>query len=379
MSYYNKVAPGHEHPNSWYIQRQRCYERIIATKKPPTQKTIDKYDIQFDAQGRVIIPKDLAKPKLELKIAPKVMSAQESYEWLMENHKIKGEPPKADIAKKYKQLASIIEVAGGDKDNIVPTLEKPEQLLEALKNKYDNPETLKQKWQVVSTHVNHGPAVSKDKDLIHKYNIIFNDLLQKTKEATSNRLKDEKVYRWDKVLEATDKLDPLHHFFFRLFDEIPIRTEFGHQVPVVHQVSDEPGQSNFVLDRGGHMVEFHLREWKTKSGRYGDEIVYKFSPKLVDLFRRRFPEGVSHLLLPGVGNWGEWVQEGLTKAGFPNFPYGSHKSPVKEVASALRKTLATFRNSAFNKDRPRGAELAQLMLHDHGTSMQVYRHDDFLT
>ncbi len=374
MSYYHNTQAGQEHPNSWYIQRKRCYDRIIETKKPPTKKTIEKYNIQFDAKGRILIPADLRKPKIEIKVAPKVMKAQASVDWLLNNHLINGELPKHDIAKKYKQLPGIITEANGDLDNIIPTLEKPEVILEALKKKYVNPETLKQKWQVVSTHVNHVP-MDLDKELIHKYNIIFDTLKQTSKEATSTRRNTINVYRWDKILEATDKLDPIRAFFFRMFDEIPIRSEFSHEIPVVHQVSDEPKEGNFVLDRGGNFVEFHLREWKTKGSKYPDEIVYKFSPKLVELYRKR---GVGNVLLPGVSNWGKWVLESLEEAGFHNFPYGTPDFPVKDVASGLRKTLASYRNSTFNTDRPKGAELAKLMTHDHSTSETVYRHPDFL-
>ena len=75
MSYYHTTPVGSDHPNSYYIQRKRCYERIMATKKPPTQKTIDKYNIQFDGQNRVIIPEDLRRPDLKVQVAPKVMKA----------------------------------------------------------------------------------------------------------------------------------------------------------------------------------------------------------------------------------------------------------------------------------------------------------------
>lgn len=379
MSYYQKTNPGREHPNAWYIQRARCYERIMETRKPPTQKTVEKYGIQFDAQGRVIIPKDLDKPKIKVEIAPKVMKAQESIDHLLSHYKVKGESPKPDSVKKYKQLPSIISLAGGDNDNIVPTLEKPKALLKVLMEKYDNPNTLAQKWQVLLTHVDNVP-MGLSKELVREYQQIFQDLKQVSSEKTSEKRKEEKVYRWDKILEATDKLDPLSHFFFRMFDEIPIRTEFSHDIPVVHQVGQEPEEGNFVLDRGGHMVEFHLRDWKTKGSKYPDEIVYKFSPSLAELFRKRIPENlkVSSHLLPDITHWAKWVKESLDKAGFPNFPYGTEESPLKDIASGLRKTLATFRNSTFNKGRPRGAELAKLMLHDHATSEVVYRHSDFL-
>jgi hypothetical protein len=374
MSYYNKTNPGRDHPNSWYIQRARCYERIIASQKPPTQKTVDRYGIQFDTQGRVIIPKDLDKPQIKVKIAPKVMKAQESIDWLLNNYRVKGELPKPDSVKKYKQLPSIIALAGGDNDNIVPTLENPKHLLKVLSEQYTNKNTLSQKWQVLLTHVDHVP-MGLSKDLVGEYQQMFQNLKQNQAENTSDVRKAEKVYRWDKILEATDKLDPIGRFFFRMFDEIPIRTEFSHEIPVIHQVSDEPKEGNFVLDRGGHMVELHLREWKTKGPKYPDEIVYKFTPKLAELYRQR---GVGNVLLPGISNWGKWVVESLDKVGFPNFPYGTPEFPLKDVASGLRKTLATFRNSTFNTKATKGAELAKLMLHDHSTSETVYRHQDFL-
>jgi hypothetical protein len=375
MSYYSKHPAGAEHPNSFYIQRKRCYERILKNKKCPTDKAIAKYGILFDDQDRIIIPEDLRKPKLEAKIAPKPMKAQESIDYLMTHYKPNGADPKPDSIKKYKQLTAIITQAGGDPENIVPTLEKPDLILEDLKKRYENKETLKQKWQVLLTHVDNVP-MGLDKELIHTYKVMFDKLKQTSKETTNNKRKEESVYRWDHILEATDKLDPLVHFFFRMYDEIPIRSEFSHNIPVVHQKSDEPKEGNFVLDRGGYLIELHLRDWKTKGEKYPDEIVYKFSTELCKLFRKR---GVGNYLLPGITNWAEWVKENLSKAGFSNFPYGTPDFPLKDIASGLRKTLASFRNSTFNTGKPKGAELAGLMLHDLGTGQNVYWHDSFIT
>ena len=78
MSYYHSTQAGQEHPNSYYIQRKRCYDRIIKNKKCPTDGAIRKYNIQFDEEDRIIIPEDLRKPKIEAKVAPKKMKAQES-------------------------------------------------------------------------------------------------------------------------------------------------------------------------------------------------------------------------------------------------------------------------------------------------------------
>ena len=376
MSYYHKTQQGQEHPNSYYIQRKRVYERIIENRKYPTDKAIQKYGIQFDGEDRVIIPPDLRKPKIEAKVVLKPMKAQDSIKWLLENHKPNGEAPKIDIVKMYKQLPSIIKLVGGDEDDIIPTLEKPEVLLKALADKYPNKETLKQKWQVLRTHVDLVP-MGLSRELIHRYNTIFSELKGKSGEAKTAQLAKDKVYRWDNILEAVEKKfgkDSLENFFFRMFDEIPIRSEYSHDIQIVHQLEDAPHEGNFVLDRGGLMVEFHLREWKTKGANYPDEIIYKFSPSLAEIFRKT--EHPRDSLLPV--RWAPWVKETLSKAGFPNFPYGKPDFPSKDLPSAFRRTIATFRNSSFNEDKPRGAELARLMLHSHDTSRLEYRHDDFL-
>ena len=122
------------------------------------------------------------------------------------------------------------------------------------------------------------------------------------------------------------------------------------------------------------MVELHLREWKTKGANYPDEIIYKFSPSLAEIFRKT--EHPRDSLLPV--RWAPWVKETLSEAGFPNFPYGKPDFPSKDLPSGFRRTIATFRNSSLNEDKPRGAELARLMLHSHDTSRLEYRHDDFL-
>lgn len=371
MSYYHKTAPGREHPNSWYIQRQRAYERIMETQKPPTQKAVEKYGIKFDDKGRVIIPNDLAKPKIKIGIAPKVMKVQDSVEYLLNNYKIKGETPGPESVKKFKQLGSVLElVEGYTPDNIIPTLEKPEAILEAIQKKYTNMNTTTQKFQVVLTHVDNVP-MGLPASLVGKYKQMFHDLKQKNTESKLEHNKEEPVYRWDKILAETDKLDPLGRFFFRMFDEVPIRMEFAKPIPVVHQESDKPQEGNFVMDKGGHSVQLVLRDWKTKGEKYPDEVVYKFSPKLCDLYRQR---GVGHILLPGVKDWPAWVVQELNNAGFPDFA----KFEKKDIASALRRTVATFRNSTYNTSgAPKGAELARLMLHDLATSKLVYQHTDF--
>jgi len=377
MSYYNSTQPGQDHPNSWYIQRARCYDRIMKNKKCPSDKAIKKYDIKFDGEDRIIIPADLRKPKIEVKVAPKqMMKAQDSIDWLLKNHKPNGESPKPDIIKKYKQLTTIIELAGGNKDDIVPTLEKPDHLLKVLSEKYENKETLKQKWQVLRTHVDLVP-MGLDKDLIKKYNTIFADLKNSSSQVKTEQLKTEKVYRWDKILDAVEEKygkNSLRNFFFRMFDEVPIRSEYSHEIPIVHQIEDAPQEGNFLLDKGGHAVEFHLREWKTKGVNYPDEIIYKFSPELAEIYRKT--DHPRNILFPV--KWSEWVKETLTESGFPNFPNGTPDFPTKDLPSALRSTLTSFRNSEFNKTKPKGAELAKLMLHSHKTMVTDYRHDHFL-
>jgi len=348
----------------------------METKKPPTPKTIEKYGIQFDDKKRVIIPADLRRPIVKMDMAPKKVSAQESVEYLLKNRIINGEPPKPDIAKRYKQFGSIIKIAGGDEENVIPTLENPEKILEALKSKYANKETLRQKWQTLSTHVNYS-NLDLDSDLKHKYSIILKNLKDESDESTDAKNKSIKVYRWDYILDAIEKTfgkNSLENFFFRMFNEIPIRSEF-EGMPIIHKGDDTVDKPNFVLDSGGHNIELHLRQWKTKGDQYPDEIVYKFSPELCDIFRRT--EHPRSVLIP-VKHLNKWILESLEKAGFPNFPYGSKDSPLKDVPSGLRRTIATFRNSTYNTDSPRGAELAGLMLHSHDKSVTTYRHTSFI-
>ena len=378
MSWYNSIPKGSEKPNSWYIQRERCYNRIIENKKCPTHKCIEKYGIEFNDRDEILIPPDLKRPALKVKTAIKPMkSAQESIEYLVGTYKPNGLPPKQDSIKKYKQITSIIKLAGGDTENIKPTLEDYDKLLEALKEKYPNKETLKQKWQVVLTHVSHVP-LDLSEETILKYKNIFNELKEESNREVSEKKKIEKVYRWDKILEGIENTfgtNSLENFFFRMFDEIPIRSEFTHEIPIVHQLDEAPEEGNFVMDGGGHMINFHLREWKTKGSKYPAEIIYKFSPELCDIFRRtQQPRSV---LLP-VPNWGKWIKESLDKAGFLKFPHGVEDTRLSDMASGLRRTIATFRNSVFNTTKPKGLDLSRLMLHAHNTSETVYRHDHFI-
>jgi len=291
---------------------------------------------------------------------------------------VKGEPPKPDSVKKYKQLGAIIELTGGDKNNIVPTLLKPNEILKVLEDKYDNKETLKQKYQVVLTHVCNNPELKLDPELIHEYQIQFEDLKRKSNSEINEKKDDDKVYRWDKILKGVEKTfgkNSLENFFFRFYDEVPIRAEFSHPIKIVHQADDAPENENVLVDRGGHMIEFRLCKWKTKSSKYPNEIIYKLSPDLCNIFRRT--EQPRHFLFP-VKNWAKWVNETLEKSGFPKFPHGVNEPTMSNISSGLRRTIASYRNSKFNKTKPMGDELARLMLHDLATSKFVYQHTNFL-
>ena len=374
--YYHKQHKDQEHPNGWYIQRCRVYERIIKNKRRPTPAAILKYGIEFDSQDRVIIPRDLKKPKSIQKVNME-MSAEKSVQWLVENYKVKGMPPKPDSIKKYKQLGAIIELAGGDSKNIIPTLENPEHILKVLQSKYENVETLKQKWQVVLTHVCNVP-MELNPDLIHKYQIQFENLKRNSTVEISEKKEEEKVYRWDKILENVENTfgkNSLENFFFRLYDEIPIRSEFSHPIKIVHQSNDAPEDENVLVDTGGHVIQLWLCKWKTKSSKYPDKVIYQFTPELCDIFRRT--EQPRHFLLP-VKNWAKWVHDTLEKAGFPKFPYGIDDPSLFNLSPGLRRTIASYRNSIFNTSKPKGDELARLMLHDLATSKLVYQHTNFL-
>jgi hypothetical protein len=67
--YYHKKEEDKEHPQSWYVQRKRVYERIKKTGKLPQERTIAKYGIQIEG-NRVAIPKDLDKPKVMVDYVP---------------------------------------------------------------------------------------------------------------------------------------------------------------------------------------------------------------------------------------------------------------------------------------------------------------------
>ena len=60
--YYHKKEEDKEHPQSWYVQRKRVYDRMRKTGKLPQQRTIDKYGIVIE-NGKVLVPPDLKKPK----------------------------------------------------------------------------------------------------------------------------------------------------------------------------------------------------------------------------------------------------------------------------------------------------------------------------
>ena len=61
--YYHKKEESKEHPQSWYIQRRRVFDRIKASGKLPQPRTIAKYGIVIE-NNRVIVPDDLYKPRV---------------------------------------------------------------------------------------------------------------------------------------------------------------------------------------------------------------------------------------------------------------------------------------------------------------------------
>ena len=67
--YYHKKEEDKEHPQRWYVQRKRVYDRMRKTGKLPQQRTITKYGIQVE-NGKVIVPEDLRKPKVVIDWVP---------------------------------------------------------------------------------------------------------------------------------------------------------------------------------------------------------------------------------------------------------------------------------------------------------------------
>lgn len=349
LGYYHKTALGAEHPNSWYIQRKRVYDRIMETKHRPTDKAILKYGIRFDQQNRVIIPEDLSRPtNRKVEISP--ITADQSIEYLENNFKPRGAPLTPAYYNKLKSFKTILR----NPDDVAEDINSPD-FVEYVVKKWPNPGTAAQKLWVVLAHIDNYPRL---KDVVKTRTEIEREM-EKMRQGHTDKAMDkreEEIPNWEDVLKKIkDKFgeNSEENLFFQVYDEAPIRTEFGRPIPIV---AHDSGEGNYL---SGNTLKIH--DFKT-AGKHPTALIFKLSPRVMSLI----PEGRKTLLKDNK-HFARWIVDTLKEIGI-------EVPDVKQYASFLRHMVASWRNGPENKTKPKGKELALMMGHTRSMQEQVYAH-----
>ena len=350
LGYYHKTALGSEHPNSWYIQRKRVYDRIMETKHRPTDKAILKYGIQFDEQNRVIIPGDLNRPvNRKVEISP--ITADQSIDYLEQHFKPRNAPLTTAYYNKLKSFKTILR----DPQDVAKDLNDP-GFIEYLTKKWPNPGTASQKLWVVLAHIDNYPRL---KEAVKTRKEIEKEMIKMREGHTDLTMdkRDDSIPNWEDVLKKIKEKfgeNSEENLFFTLYDEAPIRTEFGRPIPIV---AHDDGEGNYL---SGNTLKIH--DFKT-AGRHPTALIFKLSPHVMSLI----PEG-RKTLLKNNPHFARWVVDTLKEIGV-------EVPDIKQYATFLRHMVASWRNGPENHTKPKGKELALMMGHTRGTQEAIYAHN----
>ena len=437
QKYYHKKEEDKEHPQSWYVQRRRVYERIKKTGKLPQQRTIEKYGVVIE-NNRVVVPEDLNKPKVIVDWVPQpavrvvharmeephavikpvtqgTITSEVSNEYL-DKHYTLGTTADSEVRKakdswvaKYRGLGKWLKSVGVLKDvqtgNLAEALDEYEKVLDIIKNmkvtKGDRkgapvgPGTRNERLKIILLHLDENPNLKAkvSTDAYKAYREAQQDASMASGERTANAREEKSVYKWPDVMdkiEAKFGKYSRENMYARVYNEVPIRNELKN-IPWLKDVKN-PKKSNYVDIKSLTDIRIHINDFKTEAGVKAQ--VYKLSPEVCDIITTNMAErdetdkDEMRSLFPfpydNESSLWVWFGKAIAEAGFPKYPYGLTKEPGKdETMNGTRHAVATWRNSAFNKfdldnPEPFGAELAAKMLHTLKTSESVYRNTGFL-
>ena len=435
--YYHKKEESKEHPQSWYIQRRRVFDRIKASGKLPQPRTIAKYGIVIE-NNRVIVPDDLYKPRVVVtwvqeregaiinarmeqtptivkKAIQGTITSDVSNQYLDENYNL-GTNADSEIRKakdswvaKYRGLGKWLKKIGVLKDtqtgDMASALNDYGKIIDYIKNmkvsKGDNEGapvlagTKNEKIKIILLHLDENPGLKNQvsNEAYKAYRGFAQDVQGLTQERTSQARELKSVYKWPEVMDAIEAKWGKYsreNLFFRVYNECPVRNELKN-IPFKEDAKNLE-KDNHVEVKSPTDITIHINDFKTAQGIKAQ--TYKLSPEVCDIFTRNMAERDqtdknelrSPFPFPFENESSLWVWAGkaIAEAGFTRYPYGlSKSSSLDETQNGARHAIATWRNSNFNKlDRknpePFGAELAAKMLHTLSTSESTYRNFGFL-
>ena len=435
--YYHKQEEGKEHPQSWYVQRRRVYERIKKTGKLPQHRTIEKYGIIVE-NNRVVVPEDLNKPKVIVDWVPEpafrvirarmdepqtiikpvtqgTITSEVSNEYL-DKHYTLGTTADSEVRKakdswvaKYRGLGKWLKSVGVLKDvqtgNLAEALNEYPKVLDIIasmkvtkgdrKGDPVGPGTRNERLKIILLHLDENPNLKAQvsNDAYKAYREAQQDASTATGERTANAREEKSVYKWPDVMnriEAHFGRYSRENLYARLYNEVPVRNELKN-IPFLKDVTN-PKKSNYVQIKSPTDITVHINQFKTEAGVKAQ--VYQLSPDVCDILLKNMAdrdpndrdEQRSLFPFPYDDETSLWVWFGkaIAEAGFPKYPYGLTKDSSKdETQNGTRHSIATWRNSDGNKldlesPEPFGSELAAKMLHTLKTSESVYRNTGFL-
>lgn len=432
------MAPGKLHPNQtpkherdrgssskYYqankedVQKRKLYQGLINGKrKNITQKTVTKYGLKFNDSGELIVP-DEYKPKVRIEVEP-----QEPTRMVVKGRDQVVEEPK-DIprgpvtthdvqtyikthynddldneGKKRLSASTIVQYATGAgvflklgfvktyAEDIMPFVRDTQRTLSAINARQVTQATKNKDLHSVYFMAKHVPMIRDQvgKDTAQAYGKELGAGKKENTHAKYDELQAKKVYIWTDVIENVKKhfgKDSIEYLYFRMFEEVPIRTELAN-IKLVIDGDEIPKEGNYVFVRAGKnaTVEVHLRAYKTHHS-YGDKVYDKISKPLRQLIFASLKKEPRNVLFPiKAGRISNWLKDLLKEAGYPNFPYGPETTPADrdKITGGIRHTFASYANSSMNKGAfPKGHKLASLMLHELQQSLTAYQNKDFYT
>lgn len=401
--------------NAFEIQKRKLYAAILSGKRENlTRATIEKYDIQFNEDGEIIVPAKY-KPKVEIKV-----EAQEPTRLVVKGRDVVIEEPRniprgavtthdvqtyiktqynADLEKEgkkqlgassitqYSTGAGIFLKLGFVKDyasDIMPSVRDTKKTLATINSRQVSQATKNKDLHSVYFMAKNVPMIRDQvgKDVAQAYG---KELGTGKKENTNKKydeLQAKKVYIWTDIVNNVEKRfgkNSIESLYFKVFEEVPIRGELAN-IPIIYENEDEiPKAGNYVLMKGSDSIEVHLKKYKTHFS-YGDQVytLSKTLSKMIVASLKKDTRDVLFEVKPGIN---VWLKNILAESGYPNFPYGKDTTQADrdKITSGIRHTFASYANSAFNKKFQKGHKLAALMLHELQQSLTAYQNKEFYT
>ena len=435
--YYHKTEEDKEHPQSWYVQRKRVYDRIKKTGKLPQARTITKYGIQVEG-NRVVVPGDLAKPNVVVDWVPAptktvVIHAREpdpvivkpviqgtitsdvSNEYLDKNYTL-GTTTDSETRKardswvaKYRGLGKFLKKVGVLKDihtgDLAAALNQYEKVINYIDDMKisigDNkgvpvgPGTRNERLKVILVHLDNNPYLKeKVSNAAYKaYREAQQSVSMAAGERTANARDEKSVYKWTEVMDAIEHKFGKYsreNMYARVYNEVPVRNELKN-IPFLKSMADYNKKENYCYIKSPTDITIFINHFKTEAGVKAQ--AYKLSPEVCDIItknmaaRDQADKDEMRSLFPFPYDHEEslwvWFGKAIAEAGYPKYPYGKTKESGKdETQNGTRHAIASWRNANDNKlsanPEPYGSELAAKMLHTLATSERVYRNTGFL-